>query len=115
MTSRRKQALATGASLGAAALRKLAAHSRRQIAGALILAASASLAGAADRGDYLASVATYGPMAGFTKVVGDTRFVGYFLAAPDRCDVPVFQAPAGDDRLAAPARRMIIQIAAGGR
>jgi hypothetical protein len=37
---------------------------------------------AQDHAAYLASVATYKPMAGFDHVVGNKRFVGYFLAAP---------------------------------
>ena len=48
-------------------------------------------------------VATYKPMAGFNHVVGGERFVGYFLAGPDRCDVTVFQARADDEALATPA------------
>jgi hypothetical protein len=64
---------------------------------------------------YLASVATYKPMAGFSNVVGPTRFVGYFLPAPARCLVTVFQAAANDEALVTPPHRAEIDIAAGGR
>jgi hypothetical protein len=64
---------------------------------------------------YLASVSTYKPMAGFNHVVGTTRFVGYFLAAPDRCRVTVFTAAADDEALIAPPRRTEIDIEASGR
>ena len=61
---------------------------------------------------YLASVATYKPMAGFSNVVGPTRFVGYFLPAPARCLVTVFQAAANDEALVVPPRRIAIDIKA---
>jgi hypothetical protein len=64
---------------------------------------------------YLASVSTYKPMAGFNHVVGPTRFVGYFLAAPDRCRVTVFTAAADDEALVTPPRRIEFDLAAGGR
>ena len=54
-------------------------------------------------------------MAGFSNVVGPTRFVGYFLPAPARCLVTVFQAAANDEALAAAPRRAEIDIVAGGR
>jgi hypothetical protein len=85
------------------------------ITGALLFARTATLAHAGGHASYLASVASYKPAAGFVHVVGDTRFVGYFLAAPNRCDVTVFEARADDDRLTGPVRRMVIQIAAGNR
>jgi hypothetical protein len=47
--------------------------------------------------------------------VGTTRFVGYFLAAPDRCRVTVFTAAADDEALIAPPRRIVIDIEASGR
>ena len=68
-----------------------------------------------DHWGYLASVATYKPMAGFNHVVGPTRFVGYFPPAPDRCLLTVFQAAANDEALAAAPRRAEIDIVAGGR
>ena len=64
---------------------------------------------------HMKQVATYQPMAGFNQIVGNERFVGYFLAGPDRCDVTVLQARADDDALSLPPRRMVLQIAAGGR
>jgi len=64
---------------------------------------------------YLASVATYKPMAGFNHVVGPTRFVGYFLPRPDRCLVTVFEAGAHDEALVTAPRKFDIDIAAGGR
>lgn len=64
---------------------------------------------------YLASVATYKPMAGFNHVVGKTRFVGYFLQSPDACKVTVFEAVADDEALATPPRRIDIVVPAGDR
>ncbi len=64
---------------------------------------------------YLASVATYKPMAGLNHVVGATRFVGYFLPSPDACKVTVFEAAAYDEALATPPRRIDIVVRAGGR
>jgi len=82
---------------------------------AAVVLGAVSLAGAATHADLVKTVATYKPMAGFIHVVGDTRFVGYFLPGPDRCDVTLFQAGANDEALATPARRTLLQIAAGGR
>jgi hypothetical protein len=82
---------------------------------AAALTAAASLAGAAPHAEPMNSVATYKPMAAFNHVVGGVRFVGYFLAGPDRCDVTLFQARADDEALATPAQRLVLEIAAGGR
>ncbi len=65
--------------------------------------------------DYLASVASYKPMAGFNHVVGPTRFVGYFLRVPGMCRVTVFKATADDEALIVPPERVEIDIAAAGR
>jgi hypothetical protein len=51
---------------------------------------------------YLASVATYKPMAGFNHIVGPTRFVGYFLLGPHVCRVTLFEAAADDEALVVP-------------
>ena len=64
---------------------------------------------------YLASVATYKPMAGFNHVVGPTRFVGYFLPGPTLCRVTIFQAGANDEALVVPPHRIAIDIQAAGR
>jgi hypothetical protein len=64
---------------------------------------------------YLASVATYKPMAGFNHVVGQTRFVGYFLPDRNVCRVTLFEAAADDETLAVPPRRIAVDIEAGGR
>ncbi len=64
---------------------------------------------------YLASVATYKPMAGFNHVVGPARFVGYFVQAPDVCRVTVFTAAADDEALVTPPQRFEIKIAAADR
>jgi hypothetical protein len=64
---------------------------------------------------YLASVSTYRPMAGFNHVVGTTRFVRYFLQAPDLCRVTVFKAAADDEALVSPPERVKIDVSAGGR
>ena len=60
---------------------------------------------------YLASISTYGPMAGFNYVVGPTRFVGYFLRAPGMCRVVVFEAEADDEALVSPPERVKIDHA----
>ena len=72
-------------------------------------------AAARDHAAYLASVATYKPMAGFSHVVGNKRFVGYFLAAPDLCRVTVFEAIADDVALVVPPNRLEIDIKAADR
>jgi hypothetical protein len=64
---------------------------------------------------YLASVSSYKPTAGFNHVVGPTRFVGYFLQAPDACRVTVFKAAADDDALVSSPQRIDLEIAAAGR
>jgi hypothetical protein len=70
---------------------------------------------AGDHATYLASVATYKPMAGFNHVVGQKRFVGYFLGAPDLCRVTVFEATADDEALVVRPRRLDIDIKAADR
>jgi hypothetical protein len=82
---------------------------------AIALLGSSAFADAGNHALQMSMVSTYKPMAGFIQVVGDTRFVGYFLAGPDRCDVTVLQARADDEALAAAPRRTEISIAAGGR
>jgi len=77
--------------------------------------ASITLAVAAPHNERSSAVSGYKPMAGFNHVVGDYRYVGYFLAGPDRCDVTVFQLLADDDQLGVPPVRMALQVAAGGR
>jgi hypothetical protein len=74
-----------------------------------------SLAADNTHAGYLASVATYKPMAGFNHVVGTTRFIGYFLQSSDACKVTVFEAAAFDEALISPPRRMDLDIPAGGR
>ena len=64
---------------------------------------------------YLASISTYKPMAGFVHVVGPTRFVGYFLQAPEVCRVTVFKAAADDEALRSPPERTDVEIPAAGR
>ncbi len=83
-----------------------------------VISTAASLSapvGAENHPSPMKVVSTYKPMAGFNHVVGAERFVGYFLAGPDRCDVTVLQARADDDALSRAPRRMVLQIAAGGR
>jgi hypothetical protein len=70
---------------------------------------------ARDHAAYLASVATYKPMAGFNHVVGNKRFVGYFLAAPDLCRVTVFEVIADDVALIVPPNRLEIDVKAADR
>jgi hypothetical protein len=60
-------------------------------------------------------VSTYKPMAGFNQIIGTTRFVGYFLQAPDLCRVTVFKARADDETLVSPPERVKVDIATGGR
>ena len=92
-------------------------HSILQILAVLPILAVAPLAPPApamarDHAAYLASVATYKPMAGFNHVVGNKRFVGYFLAAPDLCRLTVFEAIADDVALIVPPKRFEIDIKA---
>ena len=70
---------------------------------------------AEDHSELMRHVLSFKPMAGFNVVVGDARFVGYFVQGPDRCDVTVFQAAADDETLTVKPRRMVLEIAAGGR
>lgn len=79
------------------------------------LAASVAFAVAGDHPSLTNCVSTYRPTAGFNKVIGNSRFVGYFLTGPDRCDVTVSVTRADDEALSTPPRRMLLQIAAGGR
>jgi hypothetical protein len=72
-------------------------------------------AAAQDHAAYLASVATYKPMAGFSHVVGNKRFVGYFLAVPDLCRVTVFEAIADDVAVIVPPKRFEIDVKAADR
>jgi hypothetical protein len=81
----------------------------------VVLASQIQSSFAATHSEYLASVATYRPMAGFNHVVGTTRFVGYFLQSPGACKVTVFEAAAYDEALVTPPRRVDIVIPAGGR
>ena len=81
-------------------------------ASALALVSSAC---AGDHSEIMRGVHTAKPMAAFNMVVGGARFVGYFVAGPGRCDVTVFQAGADDEALKVAPRRMVLQIAAGGR
>ena len=90
-------------------------HILKSILAAAAMLSAASATFAAPHSEITRTVATYKPMAGFNHVVGDTRFIGYFLAGPDRCDVTVFTSRADDEALTVPARRSLFQIAAGGR
>jgi hypothetical protein len=60
-----------------------------------------------------ASAATYKEMAVFNHVVGDTRFVGNFMAEAGHCAVTLFETHAGDAALRAPVRSLVLPIAAG--
>ncbi len=77
--------------------------------------ALASTASATDHAQLMRQVRSFKPMAGFNVVIGGARFVGYFTPGPGRCDVTVFQAAADDEALSVAPRRMVLQIAAGGR
>jgi hypothetical protein len=81
----------------------------------VVLASQLESSFAATHSEYLASVATYKPMAGFNHVVGTTRFVGYFLQSAGACNVTVFEAAAYDEALVTPPRRIDIIILAGDR
>ena len=85
---------------------------------ALAAASALALVSAASAGDHseiMRGVHSTKPMAAFNMVVGDARFVGYFVPGPDRCDVNVFQVSADDETLRVAPRRMVLEIAAGGR
>ena len=72
------------------------------LAAVMIMGVAAAEAAENNHWEYLASVATYKPMAGFNHVVGPTRFVGYFLPGPNLCRVTIFQAGANDEALVVP-------------
>ena len=63
----------------------------------------------------LARVTAYQPLQPFTYEVDDTRFLGYFLRSPDRCDVTVTQERADSDAPNTPPSRFKLLIAAGER
>jgi hypothetical protein len=85
------------------------------LAAVINMGAVASEAAENNHSAYLASVATYKPMAGFNHIVGPTRFVGYFLPGPNLCRVTLFEAAADDETLAVPPRRIAIDIEAASR
>ena len=85
------------------------------LAAVMIMGVAAAEAAENNHWEYLASVATYKPMAGFNHVVGPTRFVGYFLPGPNLCRVTIFQAGANDEALVVPPHRIAIDIQAAGR
>jgi len=64
---------------------------------------------------YVASVATYKPIQGFSHIVGSRHFVGYFVAVKDGCAVTVINAAVDDDRLIETPQRQTIALSAGGR
>jgi hypothetical protein len=85
-----------------------------------ILAATTVLAAPAHAGPtghaaLLASVTSYKPMQGFNQIVGDKRFVGYFLAEGGACSVTVFTALADDERLVVAPQRASFTIKAADR
>ena len=82
---------------------------------AALMLALVSTASATDHASLMSQVSSYKPLAGFSLVVGDARFVGYFVSGPGRCDVTVFQAASDDETLKIAPRRMVLEIAAGGR
>jgi hypothetical protein len=63
----------------------------------------------------LASVSFYKPMQGFNHIVGDKRFVGYFLSENGACSVTVITAIADDERLVVPPKRVTVIIKAADR
>jgi hypothetical protein len=78
-----------------------------------VMLTSVAFALAQSRADGGEGASTYREFALFSEVVGDTRFVGAFETAPNRCDVTLFQAAAADALLTGPLRRMVLPIAAG--
>lgn len=71
---------------------------------------------------YLAQVATYRSAQGFSAVVGDKRFTGFFIAKPGACRVTLIVSRADDEQLRQAPQRLefalgaanVIQISAGG-
>ena len=61
------------------------------------------------------SVPVYKPVQGFSHVVGERHFVGYFVTAKDRCAVTVIDARADDDRLLETPRRQTFELPAAAR
>jgi len=64
--------------------------------------------------EYLASIATYKPLQGFSHTVGERHFVGFFVVAEGRCRVTVIDATAGDDPNFEAPRRRKFELRAGG-
>ncbi len=62
-----------------------------------------------------ASVSTYKPIQGFSHIIGERHFVGYFVAAQNRCAVTVINATVGDDRNFEEPRRQKFELVAGAR
>ncbi len=85
------------------------------IAAAALIPFAVSAQDGAPHSAYIASVATYKPIQGFSHVVGSRHFAGYFVMADDECAVTVINTTAGDDRLIESPRRRKIAIPAGGR
>ncbi len=65
--------------------------------------------------EYSASVSTYKPLQGFSHVVGERHFVGYYIVSSNGCAVTVINATAGDERLLETPRRQKFDLPAGGR
>jgi hypothetical protein len=85
------------------------------VVGACVGFASSGHAGSVDHAALLASVATYKPMQGFNHIVGDKRFVGYFLPENGACSVTVITAIADDERLVVEPKRVTVLIKAADR
>ena len=89
-------------------------HALTAIAASTVFAGFAH-AGSTDHGALLASVASYKPMQGFNHIVGDKRFVGYFLPENGACSVTVFTALADDEQLTVAPTRVTVAIKAADR
>lgn len=85
------------------------------LAALVAMAGAVTASEAVSHADRLASVSTYKPMQGFNHIVGEKRFVGYFMPARETCSVTVMMAIADDERLATPPQRIQIEIPAAGR
>ena len=62
-----------------------------------------------------ASVSAYKPLQGFSHTIGARHFVGFFVAAQNRCAVTVVDATVGDDPNFDGPRHQKFELASGAR
>lgn len=76
------------------------------------LATTASADGRRPHNPYVAQTFTYRPMEGFSRVVADKRFTGFFTAARGACSVSLILSQADDEALRTPIQRIRFELGA---